>query len=54
MKRFFLVAMTGLVAVSLATFTGCGSKKPSANPPAKTAGEHSEGDGHDHSKESGK
>ena len=49
MKRFFLIALTGIVAISLATFTGCGSKQPAAKP----AAEHFEGDGHDHSKDTG-
>lgn len=47
--------ITGVVLflASLIALPGCGSPSPANNPAEKPAAGHFEGDGHDHSKDSG-
>ena len=47
------LASVVLVAVSFVALPGCGSQTPAKKPADKPAAGHFEGDGHDHSKDSG-
>lgn len=51
MRSLMRCVSVAAVVVSLVFVSGCGSKSPAGKSAGKSASGHSEGDGHDHSKD---